>query len=384
MPDLGMPAAAPPRPASHTATHEWQSFEMRMRRRRAERCVVRAEVALDAGFEEDARRVSRSGLPESRRFASSSAARRRAERLRRAAGVAAAALVVALGAAVMMLRDDAPAAPGVVEASPPALVETSAAGTTGVVASVTEPALAVDPGLAAATERSTTVADAGDAAGAATETAPREAARIDVPARDAIQRDGGSAAPDAAPVKRPSALDTPAAIPQPLPRVADAPARTLAPPLSTVDAVRPAAGSGSPPVAAPAVSETPVLDLPGTPAAAPPPPALAAPSAEPQVRAVLARYEAAYSNLDAGAAQAVWPSVDGRSLTRAFDGLESQHVSLGRCAITVNGASASARCNGTATWTPKVGGGTKTEAREWRFQLVNTGGAWTIVQAEAR
>src|SRR5687767_8688690 len=52
---------------SHTSTDEWQSFEVRMRRRRAERCVLRAEVALHAGFEEDARLA----LEEARRLDSS-------------------------------------------------------------------------------------------------------------------------------------------------------------------------------------------------------------------------------------------------------------------------------------------------------------------------
>src|SRR5829696_4880435 len=40
---------------SHTTTGEWQSFEGRMRRRRAERLVRRAEAAADAGFLDDAR-----------------------------------------------------------------------------------------------------------------------------------------------------------------------------------------------------------------------------------------------------------------------------------------------------------------------------------------
>ena len=40
---------------SHTATEQWQSFEIRMRRRRVERCVLRASVAIDAGVLEDAR-----------------------------------------------------------------------------------------------------------------------------------------------------------------------------------------------------------------------------------------------------------------------------------------------------------------------------------------
>src|SRR6476661_3150423 len=50
---------------SHTATGEWQSFELRMRRRRAERLVLRAEVAADAGFPDDARTC----LDEARRLA---------------------------------------------------------------------------------------------------------------------------------------------------------------------------------------------------------------------------------------------------------------------------------------------------------------------------
>jgi len=40
---------------SHTATGEWQSFEGRMRRRRAERLALRADVAADAGCIEEAR-----------------------------------------------------------------------------------------------------------------------------------------------------------------------------------------------------------------------------------------------------------------------------------------------------------------------------------------
>ncbi len=41
--------------ASHTTTGEWKSFELRMRRRRAERLVLRAQLAAEAGYAEDAR-----------------------------------------------------------------------------------------------------------------------------------------------------------------------------------------------------------------------------------------------------------------------------------------------------------------------------------------
>jgi tRNA uridine 5-carboxymethylaminomethyl modification enzyme len=55
MPDV--PTVVPTRgtATSHISTAEWQSFELRMRHRRAQRCLLRAEVALEAGFPGDAR-----------------------------------------------------------------------------------------------------------------------------------------------------------------------------------------------------------------------------------------------------------------------------------------------------------------------------------------
>jgi hypothetical protein len=102
------------------------------------------------------------------------------------------------------------------------------------------------------------------------------------------------------------------------------------------------------------------------------------------VRRVLAQYEAAYSALDAAAAEAVWPGVDGKALSRAFDGLASQSVSLGRCDVTVAGPTARADCRGTAQWSPKVGGGPRRESRYWLFALRKTGGTWQIVDARVR
>jgi hypothetical protein len=102
------------------------------------------------------------------------------------------------------------------------------------------------------------------------------------------------------------------------------------------------------------------------------------------VRSVLERYESAYSNLDATAASAVWPAVDRSALARAFDGLASQHVSLGNCDISVNGPSARATCAGSATWRPKVGGGSHTESRRWNFELRKAGDSWRIERAVIR
>jgi hypothetical protein len=103
------------------------------------------------------------------------------------------------------------------------------------------------------------------------------------------------------------------------------------------------------------------------------------------VRGVLNRYATAYSHLDASAAQEVWPAVNRSALSRAFEGLASQQVSLERCAVDVRGATAHATCAGSATWSPKIGnGGPKTEARNWTFQLAKAGSDWQIVSARVQ
>lgn len=105
------------------------------------------------------------------------------------------------------------------------------------------------------------------------------------------------------------------------------------------------------------------------------------PPQEPLVRGVLTRYASAFNALDAAAAQRVWPRVNRAALSRAFEGLASQHIALADCRIDVVAASATAQCGGTATWAPKVGGGTRTEARDWRFELTRGQSGWQIVNA---
>lgn len=103
------------------------------------------------------------------------------------------------------------------------------------------------------------------------------------------------------------------------------------------------------------------------------------------MRSVLSRYASAYSALDADAAQRVWPRVNRAALSRAFDSLASQQISLGDCRIDVAAASARAQCAGSATWAPKVGGGgTRTEGRNWTFELAREGGGWQIVSARVQ
>ena len=107
-------------------------------------------------------------------------------------------------------------------------------------------------------------------------------------------------------------------------------------------------------------------------------------SEEQSVRAALGRYESAYNRLDAAAAASVWPGVNQRALASAFEGLSAQSISLGGCDIRVSGATAHAECSGNARWTPKVGGGTQSAQRQWRFDLRNSGGNWLITQATTR
>lgn len=102
------------------------------------------------------------------------------------------------------------------------------------------------------------------------------------------------------------------------------------------------------------------------------------------MRTVLGRYASAYNALDVDAATRVWPGVNRGALARAFDGLASQQVSLGDCRIDVAGAKAQARCAGRATWTPKIGSGTRTESRSWTFELARAGNDWQIVSARVQ
>ena len=102
------------------------------------------------------------------------------------------------------------------------------------------------------------------------------------------------------------------------------------------------------------------------------------------IRGALSRYEAAYNRLDVEAVRTVWPSLDERALSRAFDSLTSQRVALENCTVDVNGTTARANCTGTASWTPKVGGGERSASRRWTFDLAQADGSWRIVHVQAR
>ena len=100
---------------------------------------------------------------------------------------------------------------------------------------------------------------------------------------------------------------------------------------------------------------------------------------------MLGRYRTAFNRLDAGAAVAVWPTVNEKTLAKAFERLDDQDVSFESCTIEVGGVHAEAACSGTARYVPKVGSRTpRAEARRWTFILRRASDGWLIDDVNAR
>jgi hypothetical protein len=156
-----------------------------------------------------------------------------------------------------------------------------------------------------------------------------------------------------------------------------------APPVETLPEPEPRATAAviedraSPAPAPAAVAVTPAVHV-------DPPPGEPIRRDEDHIRAALTQWRTAYSSLDAGAARAVWPSVDARALERAFQDLKSQDLRFDRCELTVNGGSAQAACRGRAVYVPRFGNQSpKTAPREWTFELEKRDERWTIASARA-
>jgi hypothetical protein len=435
---------------SHTATQQWQSFEIRMRRRRVERCLLRASVALEADVLEDVRtaleEVERLDPHEPTLHTLTAqlalAEARLAHSARKTPAVVAPAVAVPAGALApvpvtlaevplvqpslqgLSIEHDVDRPRGgraAAYAIAVLLIAISGAGgwfyVTGLppaVQPMTRPDRPAQPQTDAA---SAGVAPATAPAVRVNETAAAAAPSLDPAAPEAaVATAGPDRAVDASAVVatvppppppgttidagKPTSLRTPES-PATGRSAANAPTATPPPVVERPRALEPSPSlPESPPVAPVAVAGAdgvaltdtsvnltpPPVPPPAAAAPAPPPaPAAAAPQNDERlVRAVLGRYEAAYSALDAAAASRVWPTVDRRALASAFDGLQSQTVSLGRCDVRMSGATAQAECRGTARWNPKVGAGLQSASRQWNFELRNTGGDWIIARATVR
>lgn len=103
------------------------------------------------------------------------------------------------------------------------------------------------------------------------------------------------------------------------------------------------------------------------------------------IQSVVGHYRSAFSNLDATAAAAVWPSVDRKALDRAFSQLSEQSFDFAGCEISVNGERGAASCTGQARFVPKIGNRTpQLVERRWNFTLRKSSDDWVIDTVQAR
>ena len=71
------------------------------------------------------------------------------------------------------------------------------------------------------------------------------------------------------------------------------------------------------------------------------------------------------------------------ALTRAFNGLSSQHLEYERCVVSGNGDQATVWCKGRAVYAPKVGQ-PWSSPREWLFQVRRDAEVWRIESTETK
>ena len=118
------------------------------------------------------------------------------------------------------------------------------------------------------------------------------------------------------------------------------------------------------------------------------PAAVAAPvpvDARAAIDALLQIYRESYSQLDAAAAAAAWPTVDVRARNRAFGTLTRQDVRFEDCTLTLDGSRASARCVGQIRYVRRLGDQSpKTQNLGWSFEFVQKAERWQITNVDAR
>jgi hypothetical protein len=337
--------------ASHTATGEWKSFEGRMRRRRVERLLLRADVAFEEGC------------------------------------------VDAAGACLHEAEQLAPGLPAIValkhrlEAPPPVSAATPVASTFRKYVLPTIAAAAAI-GIAAPVWHFTSDQ------GANIRALALPAAPAEFRLKAELPLNAGSPAMDLPVALRPTAefrLEPEGT--RDLPVVRDQIDAGPVEALPRSVRVVPSIDRPPDPAAVSARVETPVegiraaddLAVAGTEVTLPREAAVVTTPGDTAVRRTLDRYADAYNALDAAAAQRVWPGVNRAALTRAFGALASQRVSLGDCRIDVTGATARASCAGSATWAARIGdASSRTEARRWTFDLARAGDEWRIVTARTQ
>ena len=103
------------------------------------------------------------------------------------------------------------------------------------------------------------------------------------------------------------------------------------------------------------------------------------------VQRALRQYEEAFNRLDVAAAAAVWPSIDRRAVTRAFERLERQEMVFNDCSVALTATNATADCTGTLLFVPRVGtASARPEPHSWTIRLQGSGDGWRIVAVSAQ
>jgi hypothetical protein len=171
--------------------------------------------------------------------------------------------------------------------------------------------------------------------------------------------------------------------------------RILPPPEATPEVPKAEPSRAETDVAPASIERTEIPDeppvVPAAPVAEPPSPEPAPPPTPPRarsfdsaaVRDVVEQYRRAYERLDAKAAASIWPTVDVAALTRAFNGLSSQHLEYERCVVSGNDDQATVWCKGRAAYAPKVGQ-PWSAPREWLFQVRRASDVWRIESTETK
>ena len=178
---------------------------------------------------------------------------------------------------------------------------------------------------------------------------------------------------------RPATVSTPGTAPTQPPAVSSPATATAAPPATTPPPVAP---RSEPPATA-----TPPASTPASPAPVEQPLVKETKETKDNVSAadrrgvetIVGRYRDAFTNLDASAVRAVWPSANEKQLARAFGQLQDQRLEFHACDFDIKDAVAAATCTGVAVYVPKVGNkNPRFDDRRWVFTLKRAQGGWVI------
>jgi hypothetical protein len=102
------------------------------------------------------------------------------------------------------------------------------------------------------------------------------------------------------------------------------------------------------------------------------------------IEGVLHSYERAYDVRDAASTAVIWPRVDTRALSRAFNTLAQQDLSFDRCELRIVGAGANAQCTGEIRYIRRVGDQVERARRvSWSFVFERVGDRWQFAHVTA-